>query len=309
MNGLLGLLLLVRARRSVSAPWFLSALLLATFFLSLGKQEWSIVLVIALTMWGGYLAFLKLRSEQDVTAEAAMLGVMFVGLVLGHLYSYKVDPVNYLGGSDLIVQMTKTQTVAAESGFDVWRKRTGRRLPMLLTNLALIGAAGVVAIPRWKSLPPTSLLLLLFGLGLFGAFFVSSWETDPRYFAPSLLVLTMSVVAFFPQAISWRTQMTLAGIILFVFGHSAYLFVRSRPMITEPNWLARGPQQQENSILLLPTGQGWNKPGIDFAGSSLGFEGAIGFAKKYGKSVHKPVHPDAPPVQQAAKPDYGAAKN
>jgi len=304
MNGLLALVLMVRARNDHPGRWFLPALFLSTVFLSTGKQEWTIVLSIAVVMWAGYLVLARLKWQESVSAEFGMIAIILLGMFLGHLHSFSVDPENYLGGMGIIVRMTHTQTVASDAAGADWLKRTSRRLPMLLTPIALIVAIGTLAVFQLKRIKPTHVFLALFGFGLFGAFFVSNWETDPRYFAPSLAVLTMSVVSLFPDYLPKRLGFVMVGIAIFMFGHTAKDFYNGRKMVCEPNWLAHGTQQQPGSLLILSTAQGWNKPGVDFAGSSLGFEGAQDFASQYVKNVHKPVlgEPKPEPIQQAGLP-------
>ncbi|HUT60391.1 MAG TPA: glycosyltransferase [Phycisphaerae bacterium] len=285
MNGLMALAILWAVRQDSPGPMSLGFLALGAFVVGLGKQEWTIVLLCTVACWLAYLAGLRIAGRR-VGRHVLAAVVILVALAAGNALSYVIDPLNYRGGIAVMERVIPAYTVASRSGVS-WLWVTGKRLPMLATPLMLMGVLAVMlAARRWR-VGPYHVLLILYGLGLFGPFFVSKWQTDPRYFAPSVVALVIAVAAVFPQRIDIRAAAAVAVVLLGMAIHDATFVVRRIVRRPDPAPALVVPSDK-STVPRLPTGRAWNKPDVDFVGDGISRADAASLLEKYGKTLFVP---------------------
>jgi hypothetical protein len=130
-------------------------------------------------------------------------------------------------------------------------------------------------------------LIFIFGLGLFGAFSVSLHRSDPRYFAPSLVVLTMAVVAVFPGKINTRFFVMTSIVTLLMFVSSgAFFYARIIKHPTKSYFDVTSVPVPSGQAVVVSTGVAWNKVGLDFVNYDAGKWLADWYLKEYDKELY-----------------------
>ena len=191
-------------------------LFIGSVFTGLGKNEWGIVYFVAITAYI-IIEFIRKKfwnapiSSKEI-AKISIIGCL--GSILGNVLNYLFDPVNYLGGLKLLGVMVQnfsllgsksTQVIIpTESVFNItmfnsnanWYKITIERLEYVFPLIILIIILVYWFIRNCKNIHTIITLSLLYALALFSSFFISSWGTFVRYFAPSLVGIVTTFCLF-----------------------------------------------------------------------------------------------------------------
>ncbi len=260
-----------------------ATLFIAAAVLGLGKQEWSLALVAALGLWFPALFALRKWTGRTIRLHVVAATVILVGLLLGNLLSYVYDPDNWLGGIGVMRRIAGRATIATGAGTSHWLEVTAERLNDLATIFAL-GVCLLVLLARHiKTVEPYAFLVLFLSGGLFGGYFISSWASDPRYFAPSVLAMALALLAVLPANPDRTGQVVLMATAMALVLHSA-VFIAGR--IGSPPRPVHLPESvSRECVPLLQAGDVWNKPEIDFVARSLGPEGAKAHLARYRKTL------------------------
>ncbi len=210
LTGPTALLLLTAAWGQPVPPLLLAG---AALLLGLGKQEWSLALLGALTLALFWTKFQPMRPWRN-----GILALL-LGLLAGNTLSFAFDPHNYLGGFRMMLRVGQTGMAVTGPGLGHWLGVLQERLPLLL-SLLLIAGLGLLK-PQTPAQPLPARLLTLFGLLLFLGFFASSWGADGRYFAPALVVAVTAALAWMPRApTTWAAGLLILALLL----HSGAFF-------------------------------------------------------------------------------------
>lgn len=271
------------ALHAVGAGASYAVLAVAATTLGLGKQEWSLALLGALVLWVGALLAVRRRTRRAVGGPLIAAAVILGGLLLGNLLSYMYNPDAWLGGVSVMRRVAGHATVATGTGPSQWLAVTGARLGMLVT-CATLGVTLMILFTRHRrSIDPYAWLGLLLAGGLFGGYFISSWASDPRYFVPSVLAMAFALVAALPRILD-RTDriVVLAAAIVLVVDAGVCIVDR---IDSPPGPLPVHERDDRGCVPMLPVGEAWNKPDIDFVARSLGPEGATAHLAAYGKTL------------------------
>ena len=288
-------------------------LLLSAAFLGTGKQEWTVLLAFAVVSWLIYICITIPRTRvQEIRSFLFIGAVILCGLSAGNLVSWKYDQQNYMGGLNVMQRIAAVATIATgESPTQRWLEGTKGRWPFVSTILGLLVIVVTMAASRRRSCGPYQVLLILFGSTLFGAYFISSFNpTDPRYFAPSFIVLASVTVSMLGQFLHHEAKSTdvdstssmtfesrqagyriavpiITVIVLMLILQGSATLVRTlgsnQNTASDPTSLSK-----RNCTPLLPTGYAWNRPGVDFIGNGNDREGASMLLKPYGKTLCYP---------------------
>lgn len=274
MNGLLAVALMLLIRDN-SLNIFTGTMLFATsVFLALGKQEWSIILLVALGISAVYYYVLKMKTSQPIKPYFIMLLIILAGLIAGNIISYLSMPEAYFGGIEVLWRFSRVEKILdGQTAIEAARfvTLTINRLQWICTSIALVVIFGISILNDRKWPKPAEFLLFIFGLGLFGAFFISLHNAEPRYFAPSLVVLTMAAVAIFPQKMNTRYFRVIATITLLMFASSGvFLYARTIVYPMKPYFDASDVPLKPGQAAILSSGVAWNKMEIDFVNSFAG---------------------------------------
>jgi NADH:ubiquinone oxidoreductase subunit 6 (subunit J) len=284
----------VTRRRDQKLPFIY--LFLTAVFLGTGKQEWTMVLALAIVGWLGYLTLQKVRDrKRELRPYAWIAAVIVAGLTAGSLTAWAYDSVNYWGGFNVLQRTSAVATiVTGENATQQWFDGTVARLPDLFTVFALMAIIATITIARRRFYDPQEALLLLFGCALFAGYFFSYWNfDDPRYFAPCLIVLMTLAVSMLEglgrgeQRQGWRIHLPKAVISMFLVAMTlqSSLFLAKQNPNRPPS---AGPPEYLDCIPLLPSAFAWNRPALDFVGSGLDRSGASGFLKQHGATLCNP---------------------
>ena len=288
MNGVfaLGLLFFLSSNSKKAIKYIL--LFASSFFLATGKQEWSMILLAAIFLVAIYLAIIRIRNSAKISQDIFMLLTVTGGLVAGNIFSYFIGPENYIGGFEVFWNFSRIGDLAegkVESGR--WIQLTLSRLEWTDTLMALIAISGFFVFIKRKEIKIAEILLWVYGLGLFAGYSISIWNAEPRYFAPSLIVMTATVIAIFPPRISAKSMVFIAPIILIMFATSAkFLHKTITELPSRPYFDASKIKLQPDQIAILSTANAWNKPDIDFINNSHSKEGIEETAEMYNKTLY-----------------------
>jgi len=177
-------LLIAAASAGGRKPQLLSAT--AGFLAAISKNEWALALLAA-ALAAAAVQFLVRREQWKVSVAVV------AGILAGSVLSYLLDPTNFLSGFEV---MHRFATAPAD-----WSAVLAMRWPWIRPVVGLAVAACVVAIISWRQLlsQPVILIVLLWGLALFGGFFLTAWSGDgfPRYFCPAAILLMFFLIESF----------------------------------------------------------------------------------------------------------------
>jgi hypothetical protein len=294
MAGAYALALLFADRNERHPIFGFLAVAAASAFLGLGKNEWTLVLIIA---WGMLLALALMMSlvfrrgdEHQRRRFLVCLSGTLIGLGVGNLASYLFEPALYISGWQLMADMIRTASAVSDAARNHFFEVNKERLRFTQAPIFLIVfMAWQVALRRSK-FSPCLMLASIFGVGLFSAFFISTWGSFARYFAPALAALSVVMVWLYverPPKASSLLACILASCWLAVAGvrlaYSAELARISIHGIRDVR-----PNPDAKCALLLPVEDGYRRKDLDFAHTGLGYQGAEEFAQQFGSHVCPP---------------------
>lgn len=264
-----------------------ACLFAATAFFGMGKQEWSMVLLIALLVTTVYLCVLRMKTSANVRPDILMLLTILAGVVAGNIFSYLVGPYSYLGGLRVFWDHSRVEDIASGSvGFDYWLRLTCLKLKWMCTVIALIAISLILAFNKFKQLKPLEILFLLFGIGLFAAYFISVSNINARYYIPSLVVTIFAIIALFPTKLTRKTTIAISVIVIMMFAtNGVYLlykigFEEPKPYF-DPSRITLAPDH----IAILSPADAWNKPQIDFLSYYMGRSSVERLAAEHNKTL------------------------
>jgi hypothetical protein len=287
MAGGYALALLIFDRNTLPLPASAALVAIAAAFLGLGKNEWSLVLTLAcfgsvvLLVIAVPLGYLRKQPSQRFLV---CLCATMVGLTLGNLASYLFEPTFYNSGWDLLARMVRGESIASKSGRDRFIEISRERLDYIQVHLFLIGFIGWRLVARRSEISPVIVLASLFGLGLFAAFFISTWGVFPRYFAPALAVLCIVSTWLFIEQPVGRAA-TALGAAAFVWFAVAGVRYARKPALAQisvhgtvdvSSWVKPG------CATLMPVEDAYRRKDVDFVHTGMGYEGAAEIAGQFG---------------------------
>ena len=288
MNGLFAAIILLIARSKKRTFLHYALLFCATFYLATGKQEWSIILLFAFIVIGIFALITRSVNRQDFKPDIPIVLTIFAGVITGNIISYFLGPINYMGSLDVIWQFSRIESaISGDTQIADWVQLRLSKIFWICTVIALAAISSILAFQKIKKIRLPELLLCIYGLGLFGAFFFSNASLVPRHFAPSLIVLTFAVIALFPSKMSPKT-FTVISLILFTMYASTvvHVFVSTFMKPIRPHFDASTVNLKPDEIAILSPAQGWNKPEIDFINHYMGKTSVEKTAKKLNKKLY-----------------------
>ncbi len=176
-------------------------LFFASFFVGFGKNEISLVLLMAIGMCGICL-YLGRILKINTVGSAGLLPVMviaIVGNIAGNYFNYSFDPVNYIAGFNVIHVRSSQTGILGTGGVWIWVKMFLDRLPFIFIHLILWFLSAKRVIRDYNKVKFPALLSFLYGSALFFGYFISYAEVGSRYFEPALAVLMISFLLLHPQ--------------------------------------------------------------------------------------------------------------
>ncbi|MBN1471264.1 MAG: hypothetical protein JW925_05755 [Syntrophaceae bacterium] len=240
------------------------------FIAGLGKQEWSFALLAALITISVAMFFVKTTRDGHAIY---MLLCATLGLAAGNLSSYLYDPVNYLRALHFIVYFSKLHETSSGS----WE--LGHWLILMKHRARFIFICMVLSLPflfSWFSRQHCGVFFYLtffFGFYLLLGYIVSDWNYEPRYFCPSLAVLSVSAIATTPGSVPrWPRMICLTATLLVFLSAIIFCigFEPDRNLHLEK--INKGTlQSSQDTVLCINSGSGWNKPNINYVNNNMPF--------------------------------------
>ena len=288
MTGVFAIALLFLLSGNPNSVIARAGLFIASVVLGTGKQEWSMVLLIAMLGAGTHL-FIT-RKSNPVKPNLSILLIALTGLTAGHIFSYFLEPTAYIGGYRVFWRFSGIEKVIDGGGeLNRFIKLTWDRKRWLATAIPLALAVMVLVLKKVKQLKPLESMLCLFGLGLFGAYFISTWNSEPRYFMPSVFVMTVAIIAVLPDKTDKKVTVPIGIIVLLMYAaNGIFLFNNIVKKPIKPYFDTSTVNLKPNQVAMLASGDVWNKLDIDFVRNSIGKSDAEFQAKRHNKELWYP---------------------
>lgn len=252
-------------------PLFLSALVI-----SIGKNEWTLLLLTALVAAAIFLttrAYLSPDKKNDLRKELTIVLVCIAGCIAGNLVSFLFDPANYMAGWHLLTRMSKGASILAENGFENFVRLTKERRIYLYAP-ALLLTYSTLELIRLKKIGAELVILYLISLGFFFGFFFSTWGAYPRYFSPAYIaIIIMSGIIYANHHQEYKINircLIFSALMLFIFANGIK-YARSHQIRDQHQWGIKQLPANSNCIYSAPieaTYDGGEK--INFIVSGMG---------------------------------------
>lgn len=293
MNGLFAITLLPFLSYSPKRSFNYILVFFATLFLSTGKQEWSVVLMVALGLTTLYIYFLRKKALTNSKPDYVIALIIFSGISVGHIISYYLSPQNYLGAFQVFWNFSRAEEIlSGQIKIERWLSLTSLRLQWIFTLAGLTAISSLLIFHKRRQIKPIELLIWLYGMGLFGAYFISNWNPEPRYFAPALMILIIATIIMFPPALPKRLSIAISSLIVsmlissVVFLYGGIVKVPLKPYFDAAEY----NNLRSDQVAVLSTAKGWNKLDIDFINKSIGSKGIKKLANNKGKKLYPSVN-------------------
>lgn len=167
---------------------------IGTFIASLGKNEWSLVLLLTLLLVSAYLLIIR-RRLAHWSGQLTIMACGFLGLLSGNLVSYLFDPLNYQMGLQLMLSMSAKESVVCDSKFAQLLGVTRHRWSFISQNILLLMTAATLCLrPMMKNRRIFDRVVLTV-LPLAALYFTSLWTEYLRLEVLSLFI-PIAVIAF-----------------------------------------------------------------------------------------------------------------
>jgi hypothetical protein len=284
MAGAYALALVAAGSNMVGGLAGAALVMLGAAFVGLGKNEWTLVLLLASI---GSMVAIKLLdlAGYPLREPRALLRLSLatlVGLGLGNLANYLFEPGLYMSGWWLLSQMVTSKSIVGDAGRASFLTVTAQRLPFIRPLLFLIAFIGWRSIVDRRQLSPAVVLGSLFGFGLFGAFFISTWAAFPRYFAPAFAALSVVATWQYTRQTASAATLIVCTLVSCWFGIAGFLYARSDKLAAAS---ASGIHDLPSGsgtdcAVLVPVEDAYRKK-LDFVHRGYGY-GAAGIAERYG---------------------------
>jgi hypothetical protein len=186
---------------------------IGTFLIGLGKNEWTITLILSAIGTGIFLIITRSHRKESINDRDAvwLIPLSVVGIILGNLTSYLFDPVDYIGGLGLINQFMGDSYISVSQNKTWLEIFVINRVWFLLIVFLLWILCSAYFIQNFRKIHFSWVYLYVYGSALFiSFFFITFSKTPPRYFIPAYFVIVIgliSAIAIETQANLWRVSL------------------------------------------------------------------------------------------------------
>lgn len=289
MTGFISLVVMREYQSSMSRKMFLPLLGAASFFIGLGKNEWSIIFLAAVLVCFGYCLVRRFTGGGlSLKQHGSDLLTLFFGNLFGNLASYLFDPINYRGGFNVISRIMASSGYAHTIGLKRHLDLLNQRWPFLFVVFLLILLILCNVSSRNREKEFWVVFVVALGCGVAASFSLSSWAVDVRYFAPALVPLLAASIMLRPFA---GRMWQIVAVVVVIGG----LGIPSATMIKKQfsdydkaiEYIeAVYPSVPTNlpCVPRLPTALCY-RSNVEFISNALDVEGARAMTGKYGRYV------------------------
>ncbi len=249
----------------------------------LGKQEWSIALMAAIAAG---LLWVSRQHRKLYFRDELWFGLsMAAGLLFGNLISFVYDPENYVSAFSVMKGLSRF----SEDATGTFYASLKIRIPFLASFFLL---AMLMLLFVLSSRPKSFSARTVFFYGIFLCLpFLASQSYELRYFAPSLIVITVGCIGSIPAITSFGQRAAIQSVMALILMSSAvFLYCYTPDRNVQLEMIQDGTLKSEpGTILFLNSGAGWNKPDIDYVNDTMGIQSVYAGAEKIGKKVVIPL--------------------
>ena len=278
--------------KCISGKLFYILLFLSSVFIALGKNEWSLLLIISLIACSVYLLARKylFKQDDDTIEPYKIIGISLLGCIFGNVLSYLFEASLYFSGWDLLFRMSKQSSIFSKDGIGKLILVTQDRFIFIASLLAMIAYATFIVIRNIKKIDSIVILSYFISVFFFFSFFLSTWGSFSRYFAPSFaaLLITMSVAYIkYQKPFNWKNA-TLFGLVLFFITYQSISYISDKKIKAQHTFGIRDISEivaDKSCVPMIPVEDVYNKKTVDFVHLSMGMEAAKTIAKEYGKEI------------------------
>ena len=219
LSGILSIAIITYALKTFPKQICNFFLFLGSIIFGFGKNEWSLALLVSIILSTIFILIgsHKMQFIQERKSWFSFLGIIFIGLIIGNIISFLFDSVNYLAGFGVMFRFSKASTF-----FNVLNMI--KRASYTYVNILILFFLFFALIRSIRKPDFFLFFIFTFSTMMFVAYFVISWATDPRYYAPSLAIGSAGLVLaadYFPAKISKPLILVLTSVILL---HSTVFF-------------------------------------------------------------------------------------
>ncbi len=172
--------------------------ILAGVVISIGKQEWSLFLLTSLfVVFFFYLTRITIvKSLNDINPSIIIRKTIFllVGVLLGNSFSYIVDPINYVGGLQVMKRVLFESQYKKGLQVEKILEAFDYRFHFLSLVLILICIYFLIFLSQKSNIVHEKILLLSFSLISLIFPFLSLWNLDLRYFVPGFILSVYTLI-------------------------------------------------------------------------------------------------------------------
>jgi len=284
LAGILSIAIISYALKIFSDKLSFVFLFLGSILFGFGKNEWSLALLVTLILSIIFILVspLKSNSKQEKKRWFSLLGIIFFGLILGNLINYWFDSFNYLAGFGVMFGISKGSTF-----FGVMN--TLRRAPFTYVNILILTFLFYSLIKSIRKPDFFLFFIFVFSALMFIAYFAISWGTDPRYYAPSLVIGSTGLVLASNYYSEKRIKPLIIGIFCILLLHTSISFYHGRHSLPDYLTLDTYTENTSNQSACLPFTDAGKVFGtkFDFITNSLSFDDAKSIASNYNKDLCK----------------------
>lgn len=252
-------------------PLFLF-LFLASFFSGFGKNELSLVYMLALGAIAVAVVLGRLfGSFRDVREPLLILLVAALANLAGNLFNYSFDPINYQAGWGILQSRSSQASLFVTRDVVAWLKMTLERLPFLFIHLLYWIVLVYALWRRRRELDFQLLFYFVYASALFFGFFFSYSEVGSRYFEPSFIVLVFGFVVAFPVLdipVSFRRTFLVLAVLIAIHSSAEIITTIVRqvqnPTLRQTRFVLPEEVVQTGCMPILEQADAFNRPEIDY---------------------------------------------
>lgn len=286
MNGIFALSVYYASLFTRNTRVIYPLILLGSLAVGLGKNEWGLALLAANILLIIYLFVTKLYFPKKIKKGIFLSLSSIGGLLLGNLISYLFDPLNYIGGWNVLSRISKAGA-SMDNITGRWWEIFWLRFPYILPIFIIILVTTIFIVKQARkkhSLPNGLMLLFFYGGVLFVSFLSSLWSGEERYFAPAFIVLATLMLSLVHYPIIKSRKLLIALISLF-FLNSIY-FAYNNPSIY---WESTKPIEikPKDCVQFLETGIGYSLKNVDFVGNGMSLDEADKIVRENNRAICK----------------------
>jgi hypothetical protein len=265
---------------------------LASIFVALGKNEWSMLFVFSLIASVLYLLFKKyiLKQNDEKSESYRIIIFSFLGCVVGNLLSYLFEPALYLSGWNLLLYMSKQSSILSGDGVNKLIAVTQDRFIFITPLIAMIAYTTFYVIKNIRRIEFIVVLSYFISILFFFSFFLSTWGSFPRYFAPSfasLLIATSIIYCKYQKKVAWKVTILYGLVAIFIL-YQAIAYLSDKNVALQHTYGIRDVgniSSDKKCVLLIPVEDAYRNIKIDFVHIGMGPDAAKKIASEYGREM------------------------